>query len=431
MPEDRIGSVKEEGVVKASPAAIEAPAASAAPDRAYITRILLLFCFGWAIVYADRTILYPLIPVVKKDLGLTAAQAGWIMGIYFLMYAPAQGMGGIIADWLGVKRILVTFVTLAGLGLLLLGTAASYPMILLAVAIHGFGSGCYYVGAYGITMQTVPTHMRGIASAVVNSGMSLGLVTGLLAAEPLYRVAGNWHAPFLVLAVPTLAAAAAYQVLIRPVARHKFTVRGVGVFFRDRHLLCLALADFTGVYAYFVILQWGPAFFQAERGFGILKSGFFTAILAVAALPAGIAMGRLSDRLGRKGLSLAMLPLAGLCVVALPLVQSEAMLLFVLVAYGLVGKLAWDPVVYAWAGDRVTSAHPSTVAGCMGIFAFVALSSAFVAPVVTGWIRDLTGSLAGGFYLAGALPLLGTLLLLIPGETVHKRVPEERSLSGV
>lgn len=84
-------------------------------------------------------------------------------------------MGGIIADWLGVKRILVTFVTVAGLGLVLLGTAASYPMILLAVAIHGFGSGCYDVGAYGITMQTVPTRVRGIATAVVNSGMSLGL----------------------------------------------------------------------------------------------------------------------------------------------------------------------------------------------------------------------------------------------------------------
>ncbi len=407
--------------MKASTAAIEAPAAVAAPtDRPYITRIVVLFCFGWAMVYADRTILYPLIPVVKQDLGLTAAQAGWIMGIYFLMYAPMHGVGGIIADWLGVKRILVTFVTLAGLGLLLLGTAASYPVLLLAVAIHGFGVGCYYVGAYSIIMQTVPSHVRGIASAVVNSGMSLGLVTGLLAAEPLYRAAGNWRAPFLVLAVPTLAAAAAYQALIRPVARQGFTLRGVGAFFRDRHLLCLGLAGFSGVYAYFVILQWGPAFFQAERGFGILKSGFFTAILAVAALPAGIAMGRLSDRLGRKRLSLAMFPLAALCVVALPLVRSQAMLLLVLVGYGLVGKLAWDPVMFAWAGDRVTSAHPATVAGCMGIFGFVIMMGAFVAPVVTGWVRDLTGSLAGGFYLAGALVLLGTLLLLVPQETVRR-----------
>jgi len=416
--------------VKASaPAAGASAGVPPTADRAYINRILLLFCSGWAIVYMDRTILYPLIPLVKEDLGLTATQAGWIMGIYFLMYAPTQGVGGIIADWFGVKRILVLFMSLAALGLLLLGTASTYPLLLLAVAIHGLGSGCYYVGAYGITMQTVPSRVRGISAAIVNSGMSLGLVVGLLAAEPLYRAAGSWRLPFLVLAVPTLAAAVAYQLLIRPVPRQKFTLRGVGAFFSDRHLLCLALADFAGVYAYFVILQWGPTFFQTERGFGILKSGFFTAILALAA-PAGIVMGRLSDRLGRKRVSLGMLPVAGFCVFALPLIHSEAMLLVVLVVYAMVGKLAWDPVVYSWAGDRVTSVHGTTVAGCMGIFASVALSSAFVSPVVTGWIRDQTGSLAGGFYLAGAMTVLGSLLLLVPAETVLRPMADEQSLVG-
>jgi MFS family permease len=398
-------------------------------DRGYVTRILVVFCVGWAIVYTDRTILYPLIPILKQELDLTAAQAGWIMGIYFLMYSPMQGVGGILADWVGVKRLLVGFVALAGVGLLLLGTATSYAMLLFAVAIHGFGAGCYYVGAYGITMQTVPSRVRGISSAVINSGMSLGLVMGLLAADPLYRAAGNWRVPFLVLAVPTLAAAAAYQVLIRPVPRQKFSVRGVGAFFSDRHLLCLALADFAGVYAYFVVLQWGPTFFQTERGFGILKSGFFTAILAVSG-PAGLVTGWLSDRVGRKRMSLVMLPLAGLCVLSLPLIRSEAVVILVLVAYGLVGKLAWDPVVYAWAGDRVTSVHRGTVAGCMGIFASVALSSAFVSPVITGWIRDLTGSLAGGFYLAGGLALTGSLLLFVPAETVSKRDPERNGRSA-
>jgi MFS family permease len=384
----------------------------------------VVFCIGWAVVYMDRTILYPLIPMLKTEFDLTAAQAGWIMGIYFLMYSPMQGVGGVLADWIGAKRILVGFVTLAGVGLILLGTSASYAMLLFAVAIHGFGAGCYYVGAYGITMQTVPSRVRGISSAVINSGMSLGLVMGLLAADPLYRAAGDWRLPFLVLAVPTLVAAVAYQLLIRPVPRQKFSVRGVGAFFRDRNLMFLALADFAGVYAYFVVLQWGPTFFQTERGFGILKSGFFTAILAISG-PAGLVTGRLSDRLGRKRLSLVMLPLAGLCVLILPLIRSEAMVMLVLVTYGLVGKLAWDPVVYAWAGDRVTTAHRGAVSGCMGIFASLALSSAFVSPVVTGWIRDLTGSLAGGFYVAGGLALIGSVLLLVPAETVQRRDRKE------
>ena len=221
-------------------------------------------------------------------------------------------------------------------------------------------------------------------------------------------------------ALPTLAAAAASRAFMLPVARRGFTLRGWGAFSRDRQLVCLGLAGFTGVYAYFVILQCRPAFFQAERGFGILKSGLFTALLALAALPAGIVTGRLSDRLGRRRLSLAMFPLAALCLFALPRVRSQTMLFLVLAAYGLVGKLAWDPILFAWAGDRVTATRPDTVGASMGTFGFVIMMGAFVAPVVTGGIRDLTGSLAGGFYVAGALVLVGTLLLLVPAETVRR-----------
>ncbi len=410
--------------MKAPSVALEAPAAPAhvlpALDRAYLTRLVLLFCFGWAIVYADRTTLYPLVRVIQQDLGLSAAQAGWITSLYFLLYAPMHGIGGVIGDWLGLKRILVAFMTLAGLGLLVVGASSSYAMLLLGIAIHGLGVGCYYVGAYGITMQTVPSAFRGISAGVINCGMSLGFVTGLVSAGPLYESTGDWRVPFLLLAVPTLLAAAAYQALIRPVARQGFTLRGIGAFFRDRQILCLALAGFTVIYAFFVVLAWGPAFFQAERGFGISKSGLFTAIVAFAALPAGLSLGRLSDRLGRKRLSLCLLPLGALCLLALPLVRSETMLLILLVAYGLVGKLAWDPIMFAWAGDRVMATRPGAVGAAMGLFGFMIMVGAFVAPVVTGWIRDLSGSLAGGFYLAGALVLVGTVLLLVPEETVRR-----------
>ena len=410
--------------MKAPPVAMEVPALAVAEapatDRAYLIRIVLLFCFGWAMVYLDRTLLYPLVRVIQQDLGLTAAQAGWITGMYFLMYAPMHGLGGILADWVGVKRLLVLFMTLAGVGLVLLGFAPSFPVLLLAVALHGLGVGCYYVGAYGITMQTVPSALRGRAAGVVNGGMSLGLVAGLVSAGPLYEVTGSWRMPFALLAIPTLGAAALYHALIRPVARQGFSLRGIAAFFRDRDLLCLGLAGFAVIYGYFVLLAWGPAFFQAERGFGILKSAAFTATMAVFGLPSGLALGRLSDRFGRKRLSLLLLPAGALCLLALPMVRSEAGLFIALASYGVVGKLAWDPVMFAWLGDRATRAHPTATGAVMGLFGFTIMMGAFVAPVVTGWVRDLTGSLAGGFYLAGGLVLLGTLLLLVPQETVRR-----------
>jgi hypothetical protein len=40
---------------------------------------------------------------------------------------------------------------------------------------------------------------------------------------------------------------------------------------------------------------------------------------------------------------------------------------------------------------------------------------------LTGWIKDLTGSLAGGFYLAGGLALIGFVLSLKPADSGPKR----------
>jgi MFS family permease len=92
-------------------------------------------------------------------------------------------------------------------------------------------------------------------------------------------------------------------------------------------------------------------------------------------------------------------------------------MLLILMAYGLVGKLAWDPLGIAWLGDYVSRTHPEAVGAAVTLFSFISVMSAVIGPPVTGWIKDVTGSLAGGFYLAGALALAGFLLSLGPADS--------------
>jgi MFS family permease len=92
----------------------------------------------------------------------------------------------------------------------------------------------------------------------------------------------------------------------------------------------------------------------------------------------------------------------------------------------LVGKLTWDPIAIAWVGDIVSRSKPDAVGSAIGVFSFFAISAAVVGPVLSGWIRDSTGSLENAFYLGAVVVLAGFLFALVPAETVRRPVLERR-----
>jgi predicted MFS family arabinose efflux permease len=275
-------------------------------------------------------------------------------------------------------------------------------------------------------MQTVPANMRGISSAIINSGMAVGLALGLTMSGPVYLATHNWRTSFLLLAVPTLIMAVAFAVVLRDVRpQTKIKTRFADIL-RDGQLMALNLASFCSLYGFFVIITWAPTFFQTERGLSLAVAGLYTAIVAIASLPMGMLLSRFSDRMGRKRVSLVLFPLAALAIFAMAYVRSVEALVLALLVYGLVGKLTWDPIAIAWVGDTVARSKPDAIGSAIGVFSFFAISAAIVGPVLSGWIRDISGSLEGAFYLGAIVVLLGFLFVLVPGETVRREALERR-----
>ena len=384
----------------------------------YTTRVIAVFCLGWAIIYADRTALFPLLPAISAEMNLSALQAGAIASAYFLAYISVQPLAGIIGDRLGLKRVLVAMVLVAGLGLAGLALLARdyWPLVLL-IALHGGGAGVYYPMAYSIALYAVPAAKRGRSAAIIGAGMSLGLALGLAAAGPLYLAAGTWRAPYLVMAVPTLAAALLFWLAVRPVPPRVQTATGTRKALLDRTVLCLNAMTFCSLYGFWSVITWGPTYFQTERGLGLGVAGGYTALVAAAAIPAALLTGRISDRIGRRRLSLVLLPLGAASIALVASSQSLEMLLLALLAYGLTGKLALDPVSVSWVADRVSSTQPQALGAVMGLFSFSGMSSAVAAPLVSGLIKDSTGSLQGALYLAAGLVLAGMVFAALARES--------------
>ncbi|HYL79218.1 MAG TPA: hypothetical protein VEU07_00310, partial [Candidatus Acidoferrum sp.] len=62
-----------------------------------------------------------------------------------------------------------------------------------------------------------------------------------------------------------------------------------------------------------------------------------------------------------------------LTLVALPQVRSHAGIFLALMAYGVVGKLAWDPLGIAWLGDYMAQNRPEAVGAAVALFSFTSV----------------------------------------------------------
>lgn len=392
--------------------------------RGRVWAVVLALGTGWALIYADRTALFSLAPVIGQELRLTGAQQGALASAYFLLYVAMQVPSGWMADRLGLKRVLVGMYSLMGLALVGIGLLArAYLPLLVFVALEGFGAGAYYATSYGTTVSVVPQRRRGIASGVVSAGMALGILLGLGASPFLYSALGSWRGVFGALALPTLLMVPLFLLLLPGRAEVPPSRGDLRALLRSRDLWALSLSSFLSMYGYWLVLTWGPDYLLREKGLTLERAGLYTGLVAVPAMAGAWLWGRASDRLGRKRVLGTALPVMGGSLLALTLLQGDVPLLAVLALYGFVSSVAQNPVWVAWAGDLAFRTPGLGVGTAIGFFNMASVGSSFVAPLVAGWTRDLTGSVASSFLLAGVLALAAALLLLLPRETLAGPAP--------
>ena len=377
---------------------------------------LFVFFLGWAVLYADRTALYPLLSIIGEEFSLTGVQIGSITSSFFVTYAFMQVPAGVLADRFGHRKTLTVCYALAGIALLGIAFGGvTYGLLLVFVALHGVGAGAYFPCSFGYMLTRSAPERRAFNGAVIFTGLFVGLGFGLLLAGPLYSALKSWRLPFIILTAPTLALAVYYGFRLRDLPRQQSEAKITAVFF-DKSVIFVMLANFCSLYGFWLAVSWGPSFLQAERNMNLTHSGVYTALYAAAAIPASIWVGRISDKVGRRKLCVILFPLAVAAILLMSVAHSRMWLAVSLVAFGALGKPAVEPVMVAWIGDRVSRIKPEAMGSTMGVVNCIGQLSGIAAPVLTGWIRDITGSLEGGFYLGGAIVVCGFLLCLFARE---------------
>lgn len=183
--------------------------------------------------------------------------------------------------------------------------------------------------------------------------------------------------------------------------------------FTKNHILVYILI-FCSLYGFFGMLTWLPYYLQSSRGLEASETGIIASLVPWASIPGAIFFGYMSDRIQNKKALIVSLSIAGaLCQFFIPYTNSYVWLLVGLIVYGLIGKLALDPILISY----IASITPSTMySKVYGFFNFSGMLSSIFAPYITGYFADRSGSMELGFYLSGGLLLIGALLFLLTGQ---------------
>lgn len=387
--------------------------------NSYWIKVVAIFFIGWILMYATRTIFNPIMGVVGEQFGLSNTQLGLANSIFFLTYAIAQIPFGIIGDKIGRKMIITVGFLLLAVATYFSGLATTFVLFLTIRAIAGIGQGAYYGPQFALSTEAIPKSKRTIGNAIINSGMAFGTSGGYLLSSKLVLENGeSWSKPFFIMALPTLIVGLLFytvlkEKVIRPGEKpeeetgpkEKISLKQI---FSNRNLVAAFILCFTSIYANFVILTWLPQFLIAERGFTGASVGFISSLVPWASIPGALLFARINDKTGAtKKLVFLLVPLAILSVFAIAFVTNRTLLISVLILYGLTGKLALDPIMVTF----VTKHAPKSALGTsLSAYNFIGMSGSILAPYVTGYLADTSGSMQVGFYLSCVLLAIGLFL---------------------
>jgi MFS family permease len=388
---------------------------TARPTAAGVT-VLAALCLVALLAYAQRSHLGIVAQPVAADLGLSDAQMGRALGLFFLSYAVLQVPAGWLADVWGVRRTLAVMLGLGALATAVCGLAGDLTMLLTARLAMGAAQAGTFPCAVKAIGEWLPPGWRGFASGALACAMSAGTVLmGPLAVWLLGPV--GWRGTCQLLAAPGLLAALAFAVFYRDrAAGGAASNGGLAV------LPALALSPpmwWIGGQQFFraagniFFMTWFTTYLVHTRGVTLQSAGWLTALPVLGMALGALAGGGLSDLilaatgrrgLARRGFAVVSLLASGAVIAGSAGIADATAAVAALSVGAFVSALA-GPCAYAVSidmGGRQTGLVFSTMnmAGNVGAFVFPLAVNAAV-DSTGGWQAALW--LFCGSYLAGAV----------------------------
>ncbi len=394
--------------------------------------VSLVFLAG-IINYLDRAALSVAAPILTKDLGLDPAQLGIVFSSFFFGYALFCFVGGWASDRFGPKLVFLVSMTVWSIFCGLTAAAYSIGFLLVVRVIFGMGEGPFSSTINKLVSQWFPRREQATAVGLANAGTPLG---GAIAGPIVgfIAVAWGWRPAFIVIAAVSLVWVIAWAILGADgprkhpgVSREELDeIEGdqgnlaveaqlpLTSYLLRPAVLATAFAFFGYAYILYFFLSWFPSYLTMAQHLSVQKMGVVSVIpwaLGFIGLAAGgwvcdLVFRRTGDALfSRKLVLVVSLLIAAACVAlagTVTSVEAAVALMAVSVFFMyLTGSTYWAIIL-----DTV---EPARVGGVSGFVHLIANCAGIVAPSITGFLVQASGSFTSAFAFAGFFALVGAI----------------------
>lgn len=377
--------------------------------------VLLNFC-TWAILFS----IPPIEALISGDLLVSHFQTGLLFSAPIVMIVIAAIPAGILADRMGIKKVIGIGAIIALIGALLRGIATGYPDLLIFSLIFGLGMGLTFANLPKLARScSQPEQTLLIMGILTGFGVLGGVGIGLAITVPLlYPLTNSYQGVFDFWSILLLIITILWWVMVRePPCPHgkveleKISFTEIKQTLKNRVLWFLAFILFLHNFFFYTWSGWVPTYLL-EKGISLSTAGLMTSVMLWVGVPTVILVPILLSGRHIPRKSFIWIPsviyafLSGAILYA-----SQFSLWFLMIIAGIINILRFNTLL-TLPVEIMPKEHAGTASG---VVVSIGYMGAVVGPLIAGQILDMTGTLQSVFVILIVLSLITTgFAFLIP-----------------
>ncbi|MDE0140040.1 MAG: MFS transporter [Caldilineaceae bacterium] len=392
--------------------------------RTLLTNTVLLVAGGHFLLELFHQYLPVFFPLFRAEFGLTYGQIGMITLVGTTTMSLAQPLFGFFIDHFDARRIAALSVLWVGLIMSVLGFSSNYWVLLVGVALAGFGSAAFHPAGASVVTKATDEGKRGRAVSFFAVGGNIGS-----AGSPLLLAIGLGLLGLkgTVVLLPVVVVAAIWLVnglgqeskVERDAHRQRQSRAGQGFLLG---LVLITVVAMTRAWFQLSLTTYLPTLLE-DRGYSVVYGGQMLFVLSLLIGVGSLFGGILSDRFGRWQVLLSSFALLGPAYWFF--ISSGGGLQFIYA--GVIGFLLG--CTYPTTVVVAQEVWPRGMAMASGLVMGLGWWPGGLGATFTGWVADRVtlDTALEGLVLA---PVLGALLMVAFAIALHRRSGSSMATMG-